>query len=93
MSEFRDLLSEWARNQLEAHSDHTGEFTIRRVRVEAVNGYSIENDHLDMIVEFSHTGCTRIHWDGTPCPVDYSWWPEPTDTVSVLNQLLALGDA
>lgn len=90
--EFRAVLHEWARRQLAERSGHTGPFEITDVRVDAVYGYSVENDYMEVGIGFLHTGCTRDTQEGHPeCAA--IWWgmPDTTDTVTMLNELLALG--
>lgn len=96
MSEFRELLHKWAVRQLDTRSDHKGaEFTIESVRVEAVHGYSVAADELRVNIEFTHTGCSYVRpYDGQRCDGEQFWcMPDTTDSVTMLNELLALGDA
>ncbi len=88
---FRDVLHAWAAEQLEHRSDHNGPFRITGVRVESVHGYSVENDYIEVTISFDHDHCTFSNYDGTPCRGPRSWsMPDTTDTVTMLNELLAL---
>lgn len=93
LAAYRQVLHQWAAKQLETRSDHTGPFTITEVRVESVCGYSVGSDYLEVGIGFTHEGCTAYprHPDDH-CTV--GWWsmPDTTDTVAMLNELLALGD-
>lgn len=90
---YRAVLHTWAAKQLTERSLHTGPFTITQVRVESVHGYSVGNDYLEIGIGFTHTDCSCRTWDGKP--MESGWWsmPDTTDSVTVLNELLALGDA
>lgn len=90
---FRDVLHAWAIRQLEARSSHNGTFQIESVRLDSVHGYSVSSDYIEVSICFRHSGCTLIHWDGGACPEKGHWFmPDTTDTVTMINELLALGD-
>lgn len=93
MSEFREALHAWARRQLETRSDHTGAFEIKTVRLDSVFGHSVSSDYVEVGIWFHHTGCALKRWDGLECAGEAYWFmPDTTDTVTMINELLALGD-
>lgn len=93
VNDFRTVLHAWAARQLETRSDHNGAFEIESVRLNSVHGYSVSSDYIEVLIMFRHTGCALRNWDGGPCPTKGSWFmPDTTDTVTMINELLALGD-
>lgn len=95
MVEFRDALHEWARRQLEDHSDHTAPFQIVSVRVDHDWPSSISSEQVNVDIEFTHdqSKCTYPTSDGSPCRITY-WSPlsGTTETVKLINELLAIAD-
>lgn len=90
VTEFRTLLHGWARKQLREQSSHSGSFEIENVYLDEVHGYSVENDYIEVNIQFRHTGCTLVGYDGSPCRTEGHWcMPDTTTTVKILNELLA----
>jgi hypothetical protein len=97
-SGFRAVLHEWARRQLEERTWHAGPFEIIDVQLlhkERVEWSEItfEDAVTKVTIRFRHEGerCEFPSWMmKRPCPVD-SWWSmDSEDTVTLLNQLLAI---
>jgi hypothetical protein len=90
---FRTVLHEWARQQLENRSQHSGPFTITEVRIEHSSGIqtevTFENDETLVYISFTHNGCTLY---GDPCE-EVCWSaPNSESTAKILNELLAIAD-
>lgn len=93
---FREVLHRWALAKLDgSNTDHTGPFEVVQVRLSRDHGSSIDSESVDVNIQFRHGGCTAYTWDGHPeCTVE--WWSPLAgtfDTVAMLNELLASGDA
>lgn len=97
---FRAVLHEWARRQLEEKSHHVGPFKIIDVRLDYDPGWGGsdvtpgDSAITDVRIRFRHPGgCpawSRPEW---PCQPDNAWSPmDSENTVSMLNQLLAIAD-
>lgn len=89
MSEFREVVHAWAREQLE-RSSHTGPYEVVSVRLDVVDEYdssSLQSERIEVGIEFRHKGCPL-------CIGDVGWWcmPDTRDAARILNELLALGD-
>lgn len=94
---FREVLHAWALDQLNAGAkDHTGPFEVLSVRLDHDYGGSVENESVNVSIQFRHHGCTAFTWTGhVECGPVTSWSPlvGSVDTVRLLNELLAKGDA
>lgn len=92
---FREVLHRWALAKLEGSTtDHTGPYEILAVRIDHDMGGSIKNESINVSIQFRHD-CQYRGYDGNhPCP-EVTWWSPltgTTDTVKMLNELLATGD-
>ena len=96
---FREVLHRWALAKLKAGcTDHTGPFEVLQVRLHhtdfAGSDVTPADDTVTINIRFRHHGCTAYTWDGHPeCTVE--WWSpsmRTTDTVTLLNELLATAD-
>lgn len=92
---FRQVLHEWAKRQLEAHSDHAGPFEIVRVRLDQSVPGTFESREVEVDVEFrhDHVKCPYRNYDGSACRITV-WSPlsGTTETVKLINELLAIAD-
>lgn len=96
VTDFRAVLHRWALAKLETSpTDHTGPFEVLAVRVDHSEPSSISSEEINVSIRFAHHGCTAYTWNGHPeCTVE--WWSPfggTTNTVAMLNELLATGDA
>jgi hypothetical protein len=99
---FRTVLHEWARRQLEEKSWHAGPFEIIDVRLVYDPGFFGGSDVTppdpsitDIRIQFRHNGeaCARPSYLVDRRCRDQSWSPRDSeDTVSMVNQLLAIAD-
>jgi hypothetical protein len=99
---FRTVLHEWARRQLEEKSWHAGPFEIIDVRLVYDPGFFGGSDVTppdpsitDIRIQFRHDGeaCSRPSYLADRRCWDQSWSPRDSeDTVSMVNQLLAIAD-
>lgn len=93
--EYRRVLHEWARQQLETHTSHTGPFVVREVCMEwddAVGTY--EHSSAAVGIVFDHSGCTlspRFGSDDLTCTASY-WTMEGREMVDVLNELFRIAN-
>lgn len=97
MGEFREVLHEWARRQLEERSDHTGPFRVVEVWVGHDWPSSISSELVEVGILFEHDGGSCASWrapgDTSPCPSRMSWcMPDTVETVKMLNELFAIAD-
>lgn len=92
---FRAVLHEWARRQLTEKSGHGGPFMIINVRMEYDPGWAGSDMTpgdaalTDVRIRFRHPG-NCPNW---MCEPESTWVPmDSENTVSMLNQLLAIAD-
>ena len=101
-AEFRAVLHEWARRQLEERSWHVGPFEIIDVRLEYDPGFGGSDvtppdpSITDVVIRFHHTseGCDPgyLRLGGRYC-AESRWSPgDSQNTVTMLNELLAIAD-
>jgi predicted glycosyltransferase len=96
MAEFREVLHEWARQQLDKRSPHSGPFTVTRVYFNYSPGVcsdvTFEDDETTVLIEFTHTNCKYVNWQGNQC-TDQIWESiDSKTTVKMLNELLCVAD-
>jgi hypothetical protein len=104
---FRRVLHEWASRQLAEKSGHAGPFEIVHVELDhdpgIANGSTFESETTSVRVRFRHdgSGCEeseRRYYtrDGVilrdRCVAESWWVPDTTQTVSMINELLAIAD-